>query len=62
MTWKRTDEPRTEFVTVRFSPTEAADLDYLVGRMNAASRSEALRHAVEATVKRERSRAKKSGG
>lgn len=62
MSWKRTEEPRTEFVTVRFSPSEAEEIDYLVGRMNAKNRSEAVRTAVASTVKRERSRAKKTRG
>jgi Arc/MetJ-type ribon-helix-helix transcriptional regulator len=60
MAWKRTEEQRTVFVTVRFSPSEAADIDFLVGQMNAQGRSEAVRAAVRQTVKRERRRAEKA--
>lgn len=59
MSWPTTDDPRTEFVTVRFTVDEAADIDWLKGQVNAQSRSAAVRQAVDRVVAAERKRAKK---
>ena len=62
MAWPTTNDPRTEFVTTRFTATEAADLDWLAGEVGAKSRSAALRQAVDRVVAAERRRAKKARG
>jgi hypothetical protein len=54
MSWPTTDNPRTEFVTVRFTADEAADIDWLVGRVGAKSRSAAVRGAVDRVVAAEK--------
>lgn len=64
MSWPTTDDPRTEFVTVRFTVGEAADIDWLIAQTGAKSRSEAVRTAVDRVVhaeKRRAARAKRSG-
>lgn len=60
MAWPTTDDPRTEFVTVRFTKDEAADIDWLKGITNAKSRSAAVRNAVDRVVAAERRREKRS--
>jgi metal-responsive CopG/Arc/MetJ family transcriptional regulator len=45
MAWPTTSNPRTNFVTVRFTDDEADDLDML-----GSSRSEAIRDAVARVV------------
>lgn len=61
MAWPKTDNPRTEFVTVRFTVDEAKDIDWLIQRTNAKNRSAAVRGAVDRVVHAERKRAKKAG-
>ena len=56
MAWPTTDDPRSEFVTVRFTKAEAADIDWLRGRVNAKDRSKAVRGAVDRVVAAERRR------
>ncbi len=60
MAWPTTQDPRTEFVTVRFTAQEAADIDWLTGHTNAKSRSVAVRDAVDRVIAAER-RNKNSG-
>jgi len=60
MAWPTTTNPRTEFVTLRLTVDEAADLDWLQAQTSARSRSEALRTAFERVVKAERKRARGS--
>lgn len=62
MSWPTTDDPRTEFVTVRFTTAEAADIDWLKGVTSAKSRSAAVRSAVDRVVSNERKRANKQKG
>lgn len=51
MAWKTTDDPRTEFVTLRLTASEAADLDaYRAAR--GQSRSQALRDALDEKITR----------
>lgn len=61
MAWPTTDDPRTVFVTVRFTESEADDMDtYLDG-----SRSNAVRDSVGRAVaieKRRRARKRLKGG
>jgi hypothetical protein len=59
MSWPTTNDPRTEFVTVRFTASEAADIDWLIGYTNAKNRSAAVRSAVDRVVHAERKRAAK---
>lgn len=60
MAWPTTNDPRTEFVTVRFTADEAADLAWLTGRVNAKNRSAAVRQCVDRVVAAEKKRDKKS--
>lgn len=60
MSWPTTNNPRTEFVTLRFTVDEAADIDWLIGQVNAKNRSAAVRGAVERVIAAERRRAKKT--
>lgn len=60
MAWPTTNSPRTEFVTVRFTKDEAADIDWLVNQTGSRSRSQAVRDAVDRVVAAERRRAKKA--
>lgn len=57
MSWPTTDDPRTEFVTVRFTVDEAADIDRLRQMTGAKSRSAAVRSAVDRVVAAEKRRA-----
>lgn len=59
MAWPTTNDPRTEFVTMRFTKDEAADIDWLIGQTNAKNRSVAVRSCVERVVTAERKRARK---
>lgn len=52
MAWPTTDNPRTEFVTLRMTADEAAELDWLKATLGLASRSEALRIAAGNEVMR----------
>lgn len=60
MAWPTTNDPRTEFVTVRFTVDEAADIDWLRGQTNSKSRSAAVRGAVDRVVSAEKKRAAKA--
>ena len=60
MAWPTTNEPRTNFVTLRLTDAEAADLDWLIGQTGAKDRSAALRNALGRVVAAERRRAKKT--
>lgn len=60
MSWPTTDDPRTEFVTVRFTTDEAADIAWLQGVVNAKNRSAAVRQCVDRVVAAEKKRAAKS--
>lgn len=59
MAWPTTQDPRTEFVTVRFTAQEAQDIDWLIGKTNAKSRSAAVRDAVDRVIAVERAPRKK---
>lgn len=59
MGWPTTDEPRKNFVTVRLTDDEHADLLYVQGRMNARDRSAAFRGCLERVTAAERKREKK---
>lgn len=59
MAWPTTNEPRTNFVTVRFTDAEAADIAWLMGVVNAKDRSSAVRQCVDRVVAAERKRAAK---
>lgn len=52
MAWPTTSNPRTEFVTMRLTQDEAADLDALVKKTGARSRSAALRHALKLATRK----------
>lgn len=53
MAWPTTSNPRTEFVTLRLTAAEAADLDALAASQG-ASRSEAVRSAVTRVIAAEK--------
>lgn len=59
MAWPKTNDPRTEFVTVRFTATEHADLLWLMGHVNAKDRSAAVRQCVDRVIAAEKRRARK---
>ena len=62
MAWPTTNDPRTEFVTVRFTRSEADDIDWLISQTGARSRSAAVRDAVDRVVTVEQRRARKQKG
>lgn len=62
MSWPTTDDPRTEFVTVRLTKSEAADVDWLKSRVNAPSRSAAVRDSLDKMIAVERRRAARTRG
>lgn len=57
MSWPETDDPRTEFVTVRFTVGESDDLDWLISQTGAKNRSDAVRTACDRVVAAEKKRA-----
>lgn len=64
MAWPTTNDPRTEFATMRMTETEDADLDWGC-RLLGVSRSEFLRDASAEKIERLRRaerRAQKKGG
>lgn len=62
MAWPTTDDPRTEFVTVRFTASEAADIDWLIKVTGAKSRSAAVRDAVDRVVSSTKRKARQQKG
>jgi hypothetical protein len=60
MAWPTTSNPRTEFVTLRLTADEAADLDWLMARTGTHNRSAALRDAFGRVVASERRKSKKA--
>ncbi len=64
MAWPTTDKPRTEFITLRLTADEAADLDAYRSAGGFKSRSAAVRDAVDRVIAAEKRRAarKKGGG
>lgn len=62
MSWPTTDDPRTEFVTVRFTVAEAAELDSHAQKLG-MSRSAAVRDATGRVIAAEaRRRSRQKGG
>jgi len=62
MAWPTTDDPRTKFVTVRFTEDESDDIDWLIQQTNAKDRSAAVRQCVDRVVAAERKRAARARG
>jgi len=62
MAWPTTDDPRTQFVTVRFTVDEESDIQWAAGVLNMKDRSALVREAVDRLVASERKRAKKQRG
>jgi Arc/MetJ-type ribon-helix-helix transcriptional regulator len=60
MSWPTTDDPRTEFITLRLTVSEAKDLDAHVKRMGFKSRSAAVRNATERVIAAEKRRAEQA--
>ncbi len=60
MSWPTTTDPKTEFVTVRFTVDEAADIAWLQGVTNSKNRSAAIRQCVDRVVSAEKKRARKT--
>lgn len=59
MAWPTTTDPRTEFVTLRLTVSEAADLD-LYASTRSMNRSKAVRDAVNRVIAAEKKRAKRA--
>lgn len=59
MAWPTTSDPRTEFVTLRLTKSEAADLD-LYADSRGMNRSKAVRDAVNRVIAVEKKRAKRT--
>lgn len=59
MAWKTTDEPRTNFVTLRLTDREAADLDSYADKRN-LTRSAAVRDATSRVIAAEKKRARRA--
>lgn len=57
MAWPTTDDPRTEFVTLRLTKDEARDLDWYIGVRSCGSRSAAVRDALDRAVHAEKRKA-----
>lgn len=57
MSWPTTKEPRENFVTIRLTDAEAADVAWLQGVINAKDRSKAVRQCVDRVVAAEKRRA-----
>jgi hypothetical protein len=62
MAWRTTDEPRTVFVTVRFTEDEARDLVEYQQDANLKDRSAAVRNCVDRVVAAEKRRKKRAKG
>lgn len=60
MAWPTTDDPRTEFVTLRLTVSEAAELDAFAAKFHGGVRSRAVRSAVERVLAAEKRRAAKA--
>lgn len=60
MAWPTTNDPRTEFVTIRLTKSEAADLDALAANHAGGVRSKALRWALDRVVSAEKRKAAKN--
>lgn len=58
MAWPTTNKPRTEFVTIRLTVEEAADLDAYAATLG-SSRSKTVRGAVARVIAAEQRRARK---
>lgn len=62
MAWPTSKDPRTEFVTLRLTVNEAADLDALVASLGVRGRSAAVRFALEKVIAAQARRARKDAG
>lgn len=60
MAWPTTDNPRTEFVTLRLTADEAAELDWLRQAQGAKDRSSTLRDALGRVIAAERRKHRKA--
>lgn len=60
MAWPTTKAPRKNFVTLRLTDDEAADLDWLQGVLNKKDRSATVRDSLTRVVAVERRRAAKT--
>ena len=61
MSWPRTDDPRTEFVTLRLTVSEMAELDSYAGKRS-LSRSAAVREATGRVIAAEKKRKSRARG
>lgn len=61
MAWPTTNNPRTEFVTLRLTASEAAELDVFAQTLG-TSRSGAVRDAVSRVIRAEARKAKRTEG
>lgn len=62
MSWPTTDDPRTEFITLRLTRSEAADLESYKSKGGFKNRSAAVRNCVDRVIAAEKRRAKRAKG
>lgn len=62
MGWPTTTEPKTEFVTLRLTVAEMADLDQYTSTKGFKGRSAAVRDAVSRVIAAEKKREKRQRG
>lgn len=62
MSWPTTNDPRTEFITLRLTVSEAADLDLYAQSHGFRSRSAAVRDSVNRVIAAEKKRAARQRG
>lgn len=60
MSWPTTNDPRTEFITLRLTVSEAADLDAYRQAGGFRSRSAALRNCADRVIAAEKKRKKRT--
>lgn len=60
MAWPTTNNPRNNFVTLRLTDDEAADVDWLQSQTSARNRSDTVRKALDRVVAAEKKRAQRA--
>lgn len=61
MAWPTTSDPKTEFATLRFTASEAADLDN-AAQAKGQNRSEFIRDCVHRCIQADLKKARRNGG
>lgn len=60
MAWPTTNNPRDNFVTLRLTDDEAADVDWLQAQTGGKNRSDTVRKALDRVVSAEKKRAQRA--